>query len=160
MLHAHARTVARLNNNPGLKYLIRDYFSMPRTTALMPALLSRALGQADLVLCLLRLRDAHAGVRLACEAHITALVGHPISIGPGCLLRYRDDGRLHVALDRTPRVVWVTPGNPRKPNTDAYPRWCEYRVGRSTAQLRTRGVKPKDIRLARRRGWIRLEERV
>ncbi len=158
MLHAHARTVARLNNDTGLKYLIRDYFSLPRTTALMPALLSRALGQADLVLCLLRLRDAHAGVRLACEAHITALVGHPISIGPGCLLRYRDDGRLHVALDRTPRITYVVPVNPRQPHTDAYLRWPEYRVGRSIAQLRVRGVKPKDIRTATRRGWIRLEE--
>jgi hypothetical protein len=54
----------------------------------------------------------------------------------------------------------VVPGNPRATNTVAYLRWCEYRVGRSTAQLRARGLKPKDIRLAARNGWIKLEELV
>lgn len=158
MLHAHARTIAAIGADRPVKYLIRDYFALPNQTSLMPALLARSLGQADLVLCLLRLRDRHSNVRHGVEAYITALVGHPISIGPACLLRYRENGPPSVALDRSPRITFVVPDNPRQPSTDAHLRWHEYRVGRTTAQLRARGVKPKDIRLAKRRGWIKLEE--
>ncbi len=58
----------------------------------------------------------------------------------------------------TPRVTWVTSKNPRQPHTDAYLRWPEYKVGRSVAQLKMRGVKPKDMRLAKQCGWVRFEE--
>ncbi len=158
MLHRHHQTVAHLTSHRELKYLIRDYFSLPRTTALMPALLARRLGQADLVLCLLRLRDAHSALRYAAEGHITQLVGHPITIGPGCLLLYRCNGLPSATLDRSPRIVWVADVNPRQPNTDAHQRWAEYKLGRSVAQLRARGVALRDIRRAKARGWIRLEE--
>ncbi len=158
MLH-HASSIALLSSQRDLKSLIRDYFGLPLRQALMPALLSKGLGQADLVLCLLRLRDMHAYLRERVERFIALLIGHPIVIGPGCLLRYRCNGTPAVTLDRSPRIVWVTAINPRQPNTDAYLRWPEYRVGRTTAQLKMRGVRPKDIRVARRNGWIRVEER-
>jgi len=161
MLKLHHAAVARMGINRDLKYLVRDYFSLSRTQALMPALLAQKLGQADLVLCLLRLRDAHAhrSLRASIESYITMLVGHPICIGPSCLQRYHDKIKPPpIALDRSPRVTFVTPDNPRQPNTDAHLRWCEYRVGRTVAQLRARGVTPKDVRLARRNGWIRTEE--
>lgn len=157
MLH-HARTVAQIGRDRDLRYLIRDYFALPKHQALMPALLARSLGQADLVLCLLRLRDRHASLRSSAEAHIAALVGHPICVGPGCLLLYRSNGPAHVRQDRTPRVTYVTPVNPRQPNTEAYLRWPEYKIGRSVAQLKMRGIRAKDLRIARERGWIRLEE--
>lgn len=159
MLKLHHAAVARMGINRDLKYLVRDYFSLSRTQALMPALLTAKLGQADLVLCLLRLRDAHAhrNLRASIESYITMLVGHPICVGPGCLLRYKTSAPRAV-LDRSPRITFVATDNPRQPNTEAFLRWPEYRVGRTTAQLRSRGIKPKDIRLARRNGWIRLEE--
>lgn len=158
MLHNHHATLARLGLNKDLKYLVRDYFSLAKNIALMPALLARGLGQADLVLCLLRLRDSHVGLRPYTEMYITLLVGHPILIGPGCLLLYRCNGPAHAALDSSPKVTYVTPTNPRQPNTEAFLRWPEYKLGRTTAQLRARGVKAKDIRHAVKNGWIKLEE--
>lgn len=158
LLHRHYRTVAMIANNQSLKYLLRDYFALPQRQALMPALLARGLGQADLVLALLRLRDRHHGVRLACESHIATLVGHPITVGPGCLVYYRVNGPAHVRQDTSPRITYVVPRNPRQPHTDAYLRWPEFRVGRSVAQLKMRGIKAKDLRVVQQQGWIRLEE--
>lgn len=158
LLHQHYRTVSRIAQNLNLKYLLRDYFDLPRHTALMPALLKRQLGQADLVLALLRIRDNHPTIRQAAEAHIATLVGHAITVGPSCLLQYRSNGKPTVRLDSTPRLVYVAPTNPRQPNTDAYLRWSEYKLGRSVAQLKMRGIKAKDLRIAQRAGWIRLEE--
>jgi hypothetical protein len=155
----HYATVAALGRDRALRYLIRDYFSLPKTTALMPALLARRLGQADLVLCLLRLRDGHPVLRESAEGYIEALVGHPITYGLPCLLRYRSNGTPSVALDRSPRIAWVSPSNPRLPRTEAFLRWPEYRVGRTEAQLRSRGVTRRDFRRAIRRGWIKLEEK-
>lgn len=159
MLSTHYKTIAHLSSNRDLKYLLRDYFSLPKSQALMPALLARGLGQADLVLSLLHIRDAHLTLRPSAEDFIAKFIGHPIVIGPGCLLRYRTNGMPTATLDASPRITYVAPDNPRQPNTDAHLRWCEYKVGRSVAQLRSRGVTPRDIRRAVARGWIRIEER-
>jgi hypothetical protein len=160
MLHNHTKTVVRIAANHDLKYLIRDYFDLPKHTALMPALLDAGLCQADLVLCLLHLRDQHHTMREAIEDSITALVGHPILVGESCLLRYRITSPRPIATrskdDR--RITYVAPTNPRQPGTDAFMRWCEYRVGRTVSQLQTRGVTKRDIRRAARNGWIKVEE--
>jgi len=158
MLHKHYRTVAQINADVPIKYLLRDYFDLPRWQAIMPALLARALGQADLVLALLRIRDRHCDARAACEHHVAMLIGHSIQFGRPCLIAYRTNGPPSVRLDRSPRIAWVHPTNPRQPNTDAWYEWREYRVGRTVAQLRARGLKPRDIRRTRARGWIKLEE--
>lgn len=159
MLHNLYRQVAGIGRDRPLKYLVRDYFALPQHKALMPALLARGLGQADLVLCLLRLRDAHRGLRTAAEAHIAGLVGHPIVVGPPCLSGYRARGTRHVARGPSdPRIAWVAPENPRLPRTEAHMRWTEYRVGRTEAQLRARGITRRDFRKALRRGWITMEE--
>jgi hypothetical protein len=158
MLTTHYLAIARLGRDRTIKYLVRDYFGLPRAPALMPALLSCGLGQADLVLCLLRVRDAHAGLRTAAEAHIAALVGHPIVVGVPCLMGYRRAPvRPEIAQNPSPRIAWVSPENPRLPRTEAYLRWCEYRVGRTEAQLRSRGITRRDFRKAVRRGWVRME---
>lgn len=158
LLHQHHATVARIACDPHLKYLLRDYFDLPRTAALMPAMLARGLGQADLVLALLRLRDHHDGVRKMCEAHIAVLIGHPICIGPACLQSYRT-GTTRVVKSRDDRrIVFTVPDNPRQPNTGAHLRWCEYRVGRTVGQLLVRGVTKRDVRKAIAKGWIKLEE--
>ena len=156
MLTLHYRTIARLGRDRTIKYLVRDYFGLPRAPALMPALLRCGLGQADLVLCLLRVRDAHVGLRTAAEAHIAALMGHPIVVGRPCLLGLRSRVTGPQAK-QAPRIAWVAPENPRLPRTEAYLRWCEYRVGRTEAQLRSRGITRRDFRKAVRRGWVRME---
>ncbi len=160
MLHRHHSTVADLAFDTNLKYLVRDYFNLPARKNLLSAMLDSGLDHADLVLGLLHLRDRHhpQPVAVAAGAFIERLVGHPIAYGTPCLAGYRCGPATHAKLDRSPRLVWVTPTNPRHPGTTAYQRWPEYRVGRSVAQLRIRGVKPKDLRIAQRNGWIKLEE--
>ncbi len=160
MLHRHAHTIAMMNRDGRTKLLLRDYFDLSRSMALMPSLLTRGLGQADLVLSLLHLRDqTRTEYRRIFAAYVELLVGHPIVIGPSCLLRYQVNGhqpRVTRSSDDR-RLIYVAPGNPRQPGTDAHLRWCEYRVGRTVGQLRIRGVTRRDVRKAVRRGWVQLE---
>lgn len=158
LLHKHHRTIAHLNQSKALKYLIRDYFALPTAIALMPALLAKGYGQADLVLCLLRLRDAHSALRRALEAHIAALVGHAIVSCPSCLLAYRSGPTKVVRSRDDRRITYVYADNPRQPGTEAHMRWCEYRVGRTLGQLYVRGVSKRDVRRAITNGWVKVEE--
>lgn len=163
MLNHHHQTIARLSTDRSLKYLIRDYFGLPVATALMPAMIARGLGQADLVLCLLRIRDAHSALRAAAESHITALVGHAIRACPPCLQLYNQQRNCAADTQRSlddRRVTHVSPGNPRQEGTDAFMRWHEFRVGRTIGQLVSRGITKRDIRRAVRNGWISVEETV
>jgi hypothetical protein len=151
--------IAMINRDRKTSYLLRDYFDLPRSTSLMPALLSRGLGQADLVLALLRLRDQRTPYARIFSAYVELLVGHPIVHGPSCLLKTMDSGRSKItrsADDR--RIVYVCPTNPRQPGTDAHLRWCQYQVGRTLGQLYVRGVRKRDVRRALRKSWIRVEE--
>lgn len=161
MLSHHHRTVAHLAANHLLKDLVRDHFGLPIATALMPAMLARGLHQADLVLCLLRIRDAHSALRSAVESHITTLVGSAIRACPSCLQLYnarpvkpQDEPRN--SDDR--RITYVSPVNPRQEGTDAHMRWREFRVGRTIGQLVVRGITKRDIHRAARNGWIKIEE--
>lgn len=163
IMHAHAATVALLGRDRLTSYLVRDYFDLPRTNALMAALLDRGLCQADLVLCVLHLHDhaPSADLRRVLRYYIRRLVGRPILVGEPCLLRYKTNGhppRTSRPLPGDRRIVWVTPNNPRQPGTTAATRWSEFRAGRTVSQLRVRGVTRRDVRAALRHGWIRLEE--
>lgn len=155
MLRKHAAVIAELARDRLLAYHVRTYFCLPHRTAITPAMYQRGLGQADLVLALLRIEHPRA------REFIEKLIGHPIVIGPSCLLMWRTNGAPVVqrSVDPTDRkIAWVHPTNPRQPGTDAHMRWCQYQVGRTVGQLRTRGVRRRDIRLAARRGWIQFEE--
>jgi hypothetical protein len=153
-----------LDRDAHASLLIRDYFNLPRRHALMASLTDRGLGQADLVLCLLRIRDAtrNPDRRRLLAFYVHRLVGRPILVGEPCLLRYRANGaRPRTTHPRDPRdrkITWVLGTNPRQPQTDAYLRWSEFKVGRTVGQLRIRGVTRRDIRRAVRRNWIRMEE--
>lgn len=164
LLSRHCLTISMLNRDPLAAFLIRDYFDLPRCHSLMASLLDKGLGQADLVLALLHLRDAmhhkSDAARLT-SYYIHRLVGRPILVGPSCLLMYRTNGHAPrasrpILSDR--RLVWVSPTNPRQPNTEAHDRWDEFRPGRTVAQLRSRGVTRRDLRRAERLGWVRFEE--
>lgn len=156
MLRKHSLVVTMMNRDRATAYLLRDYFSLSKRPTLMASLIERRLGQADLVLALLKLRDRHR-IRLL-GAYIELLVGHPILVGPSCLRDYRAGPTKTVRSSDDRRITFVTPGNPRAPMTDAHLRWCEFRVGRSIGQLLVRGVTKRDIRRSIRRGWIAVEE--
>lgn len=165
MLTKHAHTLAMINRDRPVAYLLRDYFGLRRGATLTAALIERGLGQADLVLALLRLRDRHVGLlplrsTLLFSAYIELLVGHPITIGPRCLLLYRSNNappRTVRSLDER-RIVSTPPTNPRQPGTGAHARWCEYRVGRTLSQLYIRGIAKRDVRRAIANKWITVEE--
>jgi hypothetical protein len=156
MLRKHMATMIKMNRYPLLKELIRQYFDLPAGIALTPALYQRGLGQADLVLCLLRTDHFMA------REFVAMLIGHPIIIGPPCLLHYRTNGASPTVrhptglMDR--RITYVAPSNPRQPRTEAYLRWQDFRAGRTPRQVMTRGSTKRDVRRALRMGWIRLEE--
>lgn len=160
MLHRHSHTIAMMNRDRVTRYLLCDYFQLRRGATLMSSLCDQGLGQADLVLALLRLRDqCRTPYARIYGCYITLLVGHPITVGPACLLQYRVNGHptaIRSTDDR--RLTFVLPDNPRQPRTEAHLRWCQFQVGRTVAQLRVRGVTKRDIRRAVRRGWIKLEE--
>src|SRR4051812_46321346 len=132
MLLKHSHTIAMINRDRHVKYLLRDYFQLPRTTSLMPAFIARQLGQADIVLALLHLRDnCHTPYRRLFSFYITMLVGRPIQVGERCLLKYVVNGkplacRASDGTDR--RVTYVHKHCPRASNTPAALRWAEVRV--------------------------------
>lgn len=160
MLKKHSLVVTMMNRDTNTAFLLRDYFDLPRNQTLMASLLSKQLGQADLVLALLRLRDQRLHDRHLLGAYIELLVGHHITVAPSCLLRYSLASPRPKAVrsrdDR--RLTYVVPENPRAPATVAHLRWCEFRVGRTLGQLHVRGVTRRDIRKALRKGWIKVEE--
>lgn len=164
LLRRHCLAISLINRDPLTSFLVRDYFDLPRSSTLYAALKDKSLGQADVVLCLLRLRDAQPmpDRKRLLSFYIARLVGRPIAIGMPCLLHYRVNGHAPViAAPPTPaerRVAWVTPTNPRQPGTVAHQRWRDIKVGRTVAQLRIRGITRRDLRKAERRGWLRYEE--
>ena|SRR5579859_2084430 len=161
MLRRHALTVAMMNRDRTTAFLLRDYFDLPRDKTLMSCLLERGLGQADLVLALLRLRDQRTAHCHLLGSYVELLVGHPIVVGPRCLLRYAAANGHAPRVVRSKddrRIIFVTKDNPRAPKTEAALRWCEFRVGRTIGQLYVRGVTKRDVLRAERMGWIRVEE--
>lgn len=160
MLKKHSLVVSMMNRDRATAFLLRDYFDLPRDQTLMSGLLNKRLGQADLVLALLRLRDRNMHDRHILGAYIELLVGHPIIVAPSCLLHYSlSTPRPRVVKSKDERkITYVTNTNPRAPATAAHLRWCEFRIGRSIGQLYVRGVTKRDVRKAVRKGWIKVEE--
>lgn len=159
MLRKHAATMAKLTADKSIKSLICDYFDLrPRSHSLTPLMYKRGLGQADLVLALLRISHPMA------RTYIGLLIGHPITIGAPCLLRYNPNVNTARPSTTRPtgvdnrRITYVQPTNPRQPGTEAHLRWPWFQHGRTVAQLRVRGVKRRDIRKAADMGWIKLED--
>lgn len=159
MLRKHATALAHMTADKSLKKMVCDYFDLaPRSRSLTPLLYQRGLGQADLVLALLRINHSRA------RHYIGLLIGHPIVIAPPCLLRYNLNSNASRPSITRPvgndnrRITFVQDTNPRQPGTESHLRWPWFQVGRTVAQLRVRGVKRRDIRKAADFGWIRLEE--
>lgn len=150
MLKTHLQILAAMRRHPALMYRLRHYFSLPARAPFHLALRARGIGQADLVLALLRI-NTRKSIFFA-----ERLIGKPITRGQACLLRYRVNGRAPTVL-RQPRVVWVTPINPHPRLTDSRIRFSHYQLGRTEQQLRLRGLTRRDIRTAIRNNWIQMQ---
>lgn len=104
--------------------------------------------QADLVLCLLRLGETR---------HVERLMGHRITRCP-CAYRWRPlPGLTRDNTEDTRRVTRVASEFRLKSGRVAWlPRYQNFRVGASVAQLLRRGVRRGDLKRAQKRGWIEL----
>lgn len=140
-LRRHLQTIALVERIPAILYRVRRYFSLP-CAPLALCLRRAALGQADLVLCLLKIGTGTA------RRFVERLIGKPIT-------RAVAPPREPCVYLSTPvqRVVRVLP-NPCRLSTRFHCNYELFRVGRTVEQLLARGVTRREIRLARRRGWI------
>lgn len=143
-LRKHLQTIAVISQIPVLLYRVRRYFRLPSIT-LSVALRRAGLGQADLVICLLRIGTARS------RKFVERLIGKPISV-----IHREIYQRTVVALERVaPRVAWVTPENPCRRSTHFHAIFPLFRPGRTIAQLLMQGVRRREVRLATRRGWVK-----
>lgn len=149
-LRKHLQSIAAIDQNPALKYMVRTYFDLG-SERLSVALRRAGLGQADLVLCLLRLRLPSAR-RMA-----ESLIGHPITVAPAVKFTWRANGAAPT-VGKQPVITWVMRDPPTRRSTRLDQCFAEFRVGRTRQQLLARGVSRGDIRRAARRGWIRMAE--
>lgn len=149
ILARYITAIAAIDHDPVTSYLVREDLGLPGFG--MPyALNMRGLGQADLVLSLLRLDTPQS------RAHVETILGRPIQHCPGVFLAWRINGRPLVR--RSPVIIHLAP-NPRKPNTTAHQRYeSTFKIGRTIQECLARGARKRDIRSAQRRGWIKVEE--
>lgn len=148
ILARYLAAVASVDKDQVVSILVRRDLRLPPRP--MPyALAACHLGQADLILSLLRI-NTRGSRRL-----IERVLGRPILLCPGVHLAWRVNGKPLVR--RSPRIVSVV-DNPRKPNTTAYDRFGRaFKPGRTVEQCLAHGARKRDLRGALRRGWIVLE---
>lgn len=139
----HRRAISRLSVE--LRHTILDYFKLPRVRDhLADVLPSVGLGQADLVLCLLRVNTREA------RRLVERVVGKPILVCPPCLRHAR---RPPPPVLAGPRVTYVGPnlfGGGRRD------RFAMLRPGMTVSQYISRGGNHRDLRVARKRGLLRI----
>jgi len=150
MLRKHLQSLALIVRTPALLYRVRRYFNLG-TEHLFVALRRAGLGQADVVLCLLKIGTQRAR-RIA-----EALIGKPITVAPACRFTYSVNGHAP-RIGRQPVITWVIDEFPVLRMSRLVRCLHEFRVGRTREQLMRRGVTKGDIGRAVRRGWIALAE--
>lgn len=149
-LRRHLQTIALVERVPALLYRVRRYFMLP-SIPLALAMRRARLGQADLVLCLLRV-----GTRTA-RKFVERLIGRPIQVSRPAELHYVRANGAAPRIARVPRITSVVPENPCRRSTRFFQNFALFRIGRTMAQLIARGLTRREVRLASRRGWIVME---
>jgi hypothetical protein len=152
LIAPHRRRLSRIS--PGLRAeVLRVLRLPPLTDNLVDVLDGVGMGQADLVLALLR---ATSNTREA-RTVVGVLIGHPIVVCPPCLRlahqrlpqrKYRDGER---------RVTWVGE-NKFPPTSKFHERFRMLRPGMLVSEYRARGGQHRDLRFALARGLIRMEK--
>jgi hypothetical protein len=149
ILARYLTAVARVDRDRVVSILVRRDLELSSKAGMPYALKRRGLGQADLVLSLLRINTRGSMIL------VELIIGRPITLCPGVFLAWRLNGRPTVR--RSPRIVHVV-DNPRKPKTRAHAIFdAAFKRGLTIEQARARGARNRDVRGALRRGWIRLE---
>lgn len=153
LLAAHAAVLTLIDRDACLGQSLRHYFCLAPRGPLLLQMQLDGLGQADLVLGLLRI-----GGRVA-RHRAEEVIGRPITTFPPTLLRWRTNTQTPSLARpcRAPVVTYVIGANPRKPGTRAHAAFEAFRAGRTVEQLRVRGVRTRDVTSALRRGWIAME---
>ena len=146
MLPRYLTAVARVDRDASVSSAVRAALRLP-DRPMIYALSACGLGQADLVLALLSLREPSA------RAHVARIVGAPIR-------RYSPAMPPRIpapVLTSAPRVRLLV-SNPRRPNTPAHDRFAAtFRDGATVESTTARGATRRDLRNAQRRGWIAIE---
>lgn len=133
------------------------YFGLAATRrSLFDVLHAAGLGQADLVIALSRQNSVDA------DACAERLIGHPIVRLPPQRRGYvRPLVRERVGDDRLVTYFQIgsttASGGAILPGSPMYDRLSVVRPGMSVLGLLSRGVTRRDVRIASRRGWLRLE---
>lgn len=149
ILPRYFTAVASVDRDVVVSILVRRRLGLHRTRPIIYALSARGLGQADLVLALLEINTDPA------LALVERVVGRPLERCPCQWLRWPVNGTPRVSR---PRVRLVVDNNPRRPNTPAHARFAAaFRDGATIEQIRARGARRRDIRVALRMGWIEME---
>lgn len=144
ILPRYLTAVASVDADLVVALLVRRDLRLSRRP-MVYALAAEALGQADLVLSLLRI-NTRGSRRL-----VARILGRPILVIPAAYLRWPINGVPRVQIARISRVIC----NPRRPHTPAHDRFAQaFRAGRTIEELRVHGATARDLRMARRRGWI------
>jgi hypothetical protein len=154
MMERHRDVVTRVCQSDGTREAILEHFGLRaslRTGQVFDELQRWGASQADVVLMLVR------GGR---SEDASILVGRVVPrVCPPCLAGRGEVRRLEEEDEMLGRViVWIEPECPRSAAT-ARQRWSALRVGRTVGSALQRGFTRRDLRLATRRGWIRLERR-
>lgn len=127
---------------------MRQYFRLGGEPFLQ-ALRRAGLGQADIVLCMMRINTRRS--REIAEA----LIGRPITVAQACRLTWQSNTQ-RPTVRRQPVITWICPDVSIRRRTRLAAAFQEFRVGRTREQLMSRGVSRGDLRRAIRRGWIRM----
>lgn len=133
---------------PGVCRALTVRLQLGDTLPLYEELVTRGLGQADVVLELLR---------LSLLPEVEALIGHPIVRLPARQTRPWPEAPRRLPTPDDRRIVSVG-RNPRLPTTPSFQRFKLFRPGVTLGSAVRRGATRKDIREALRSGWIRVEE--
>lgn len=148
MLRRHLAPIASITRAPSLEYRVRQYFDLGSRPFLIE--LSRArLCHADIVLCLIRINTRRA------REIVEALINKPITVAPACRLVWLANTQAPRVREQ-PQVTWVSPQWTARRKTRLSVFQCEFKVGRSLSQLRSRGVTKGDLRRAVREGLVRV----
>lgn len=135
------------NLTPGVARALTVRFALPGSEPLYDELHAAGLGQADIVLELLRL-DLIPEVESLIGKPIAHLPLRPIKPYPPLPRRAPgpDDRRIKSVVR-----------NPRLPTTDSFQRFKNFRPGFTLGYAVKRGTTRKDIREALKNNWIELE---
>lgn len=149
-LNRHRRRLAGVS--PELRSHVLWYFKIPPVRDHLADVLGwYGLWQADLVLCLLRSPTREA------RRLVGTLIGHPITVCPPCLSGSRRRLPVKLFVDGERRVTWVGK-NLFAETSDMYRRFGMLRPGMLESEFKARGGRRKDLRVALRRGLIKMEK--